>query len=687
MKKPFILLILCLFTVFNLSVFAFGSDVFDSLEARAVYVDGSGAIKLIAYKLSEVPEGMTLTVDGVDFTDNVQSEGSMVYQYTDTDLTAAGSVDITFSAGGESVVLTAPVIEIVEGASGEWTASDDGHSLLTYNGSDAEVTVPNFYNNKPIMIIGGKNVDGSYINILDGKKTGITKITLSNGITAIYHYAFRDISSLKTVVFPDTLRSIGGVSFYGTGIAQDLVLPASTKNIYANAFRGTKITSLTLNEGLEKIGAQAFINCTKLSGSLVLPSTLTEIGKSAFYGCSSLTGDLVIPPGVKSIDEGTFFKCGGFNGKLVISEGVEELGFLSFGNSGAYNHFTSLELPSTLKKIGPYCFQNCSSIKYLTLNEGLETISDGAFDHCSGLENEKIIIPASVKIIGGDYDVEENTNYGDHVFYDAGKDSTFKAFEVADGNEFFTAVDGVLYDKNVTRMIAYPRGKTDETFVLPDTVTQLDGLSFSRPTYLKKLVLPDNFVLSDSVPENSLNQDGNNLSIALYVFNNLQEIAVNDTNENYTVKNGVLYSKDGLSVWYIPQGAQGDVVIEPPCERLEKGCVYISDVGRVKWQTLCLPDTVNYVDPDVLKMLNETANSARTDKIHDRLVYTGDMYIIYIQGDADLNGTVNENDARTVLYANARGESVFSTVAADMNNDGKVDIRDAVLILGTFETE
>ena len=684
MKKLCIMLIFCLL-IFTSAAYG-QSDYFDSLEARAVYVDDSSTIKMLVFKINEMPENMTVSLNSRVFDIDAPFENGMVYQSITADITAEDSIELTFSAGSESAVLTAPVIKIVEGKSGEWVVSDDGHSLLTYLGSSAEVIAPNFYNNKPIIIIGGNEVDDSYVNILNQKSSGIKKLTLSDGITAIYHYAFYGIGSLEEVVFPNTLRSVGGVSFYKTGLKGALKLPASTRTIYSNAFRDTKITSLKLNEGLEKIGAQAFVNCTAMSGTLELPSTLTEIGRSAFYNCPALTGDLIIPSGVKRIEEGTFFKCGGFNGRLVLSEGVEYTGYLSFGNYGAVNNFTSLELPSTLKQIGPYCFQNCSKIAYLTLNDNLEIISDGAFDHCSGLENEKIVIPASVKTIGGDHDVKTNTGYGDHVFYDAGKDSSLKAFEVSAENPYFCAVDGVLYDKALTRLIAYPRGKTDTELILPDTVTQLDALSFSRPAYLKRLYLPDNFVVSTDIPANSLNTDGNTLSIALYTFTGLEEIAVSDENPNYSVKDGVLYSKDMQSVWYIPQGIPDDIVIQQNCKRLEKGCIYISNLSWVKWPSLQLPSSLEYVDADVLQMLNETTDSTRTVNLGQRVSYSGDMYIVYIKGDADLSGKVDENDARTVLYAVSRGESVFSTVAADMNRDGKVDVRDAVLILGQIES-
>ena len=83
--------------------------------------------------------------------------------------------------------------------------------------------------------------------------------------------------------------------------------------------------------------------------------------------------------------------------------------FFWCSNSKYPMSFNKLILPSSLTKIGPFTFQYCTKIPELTLPEGLEVISDGAFDHMTGLENTSLTIPSTVKTIGGDYLADENT--------------------------------------------------------------------------------------------------------------------------------------------------------------------------------------------------------------------------------------------------------------------------------------
>ena len=84
-----------------------------------------------------------------------------------------------------------------------------------------------------------------------------------------------------------------------------------------------------------------------------------------------------------------------------------------------------------------------------------------------------LLFRSTVKTIGGDYLVDKNTGYGGHVFYDMGKTETFKSIYTASGNKYFTSLDGVLYSADRTRMLAYPRGKRETVFEIPEGVTQL----------------------------------------------------------------------------------------------------------------------------------------------------------------------------------------------------------------------
>ena len=139
------------------------------------------------------------------------------------------------------------------------------------------------------------------------------------------------------------------------------------------AFGGeTALQSLTLPEGIEYIGSNAFNN----SGleEIVLPETLVEIGQFAFSK-TRLT-EVVIPGSVELL------RASAFEGK---SNGGSPLGKVVFEG----NKIRELELRT---------FSYCDRLKEIALPEGLESIGYNAFDGCSALE--RIDIPASVTYVG-----------------------------------------------------------------------------------------------------------------------------------------------------------------------------------------------------------------------------------------------------------------------------------------------
>ena len=56
--------------------------------------------------------------------------------------------------------------------------------------------------------------------------------------------------------------------------------------------------------------------------------------------------------------------------------------------------------------------------------------------------------------------------------------STIKSYSVDPENEEYTAVDGVLYSKDMTKLLLYPPAK-EGRFTVPDSVTEIGGGAFS----------------------------------------------------------------------------------------------------------------------------------------------------------------------------------------------------------------
>ena len=114
-------------------------------------------------------------------------------------------------------------------------------------------------------------------------------------VDAIPNYAFScgaaaDTSKLKTVVLPDTIKSIGRSAFAFCRALTTINLPVGLEKIDDLAFfwcRRLSDTSVQFPETLEYIGAQAYANCYALS-RLVIPFNVSYIGNKAFEGSYSV---------------------------------------------------------------------------------------------------------------------------------------------------------------------------------------------------------------------------------------------------------------------------------------------------------------------------------------------------------------------------------------------------------------
>ena len=129
-----------------------------------------------------------------------------------------------------------------------------------------------------------------------------------------------------------------------------------------------------------EIGDRAFLNCSGLTGHLVIPSTIDTIQIAAFYGCSGFTGSLVIP-NAAVLKEHVFQNCSGFS-NLILPDDISEIPRAAFANCSGFHE--DLVFPESVRIIGEKAFYGCSSFGGLVLPEGLFEIREMAFKDCTG---------------------------------------------------------------------------------------------------------------------------------------------------------------------------------------------------------------------------------------------------------------------------------------------------------------
>lgn len=234
---------------------------------------------------------------------------------------------------------------------------------------------------------------------------------------------------------------------------------------YAFAWHG--LTSVTIPSSVASIGKYAFIGCSKLT-SATIPRGVTSIGEGAF-GCSGLT-NVAIPSSVTSIGREAFEGCQGLT-SVTISEGVGSIGPYAFNGCKG---LTSVTIPSSVTNISGSAFGDCDGLTSVTISEGVASIEAYAFFSCDSLTS--VVIPASVTSIAGG------------AFYEC---ANLSDIFVDDRSKDYTSVDGVLFDKICTILVAYPAGRKDNAYKVPEGVVSIGDCAFGGcDDYLTSVTIP-----------------------------------------------------------------------------------------------------------------------------------------------------------------------------------------------------
>ena len=298
---------------------------------------------------------------------------------------------------------------------------------------------------------------------------------------ATVNYADESISG--NAVIPGTIEvdgqkykvtSIGGLAFY-----------------YCS-----RLTEITIPEGVTSIGDRAFILCASLT-QITIPEGVTSIGDYAFSGCTRLT-QIAIPESVTSIGQGTFSYCSSLK-EITIPESVTSIGDSAFSKCRT---LTEVTIPESVTSIGDGTFDSCSSLKEITIPEGVTSIGSNAFADCSSLK--EITIPGSVTSIG-DYAfcecdnltnvyVREGLSLGTDPFIDGSQDVRVLRYEVLKSAE--ASEDGKVHvaivsveDKDgagITASLAISDGAMGDGYVIdevkPEDLTLAHTLTKTEAT-------------------------------------------------------------------------------------------------------------------------------------------------------------------------------------------------------------
>ncbi|MBR2340780.1 MAG: leucine-rich repeat domain-containing protein [Clostridia bacterium] len=209
------------------------------------------------------------------------------YYYSETE--AAGCW--RYVDGVPTLWATAPVepetpAEPVMSFEYELNAAGDGYIVKKYTGNVAEVVIPATYEGKPVVEIysAGKGKEAAFQG-----NTTITSVTIPGSVKTMGDYAFTGCTALTSVTFEEGFTAIDGIyAFSGCSSLATVNLPSTLKSISRNAFASnTSLKTLVIPEGVETIGYRAFYKVTL--ETLVVPKSMTTIGAQLFNNGSVAT--------------------------------------------------------------------------------------------------------------------------------------------------------------------------------------------------------------------------------------------------------------------------------------------------------------------------------------------------------------------------------------------------------------
>lgn len=359
------------------------------------------------------------------------------------------------------------------------------------------------------------------LNILEGtevitanvfKASKITEVYIPYTVASINSQAFNASSKITKITFKPTpdyatsrMLTMDDEAIISCSGLTELVLPSRLAIFKSGSIQKcSNLVSVDIEAGGENF-------CSK--GEDGRKVVCTADGKTLIYCPKGMDGEFTIPQGIMIIAEKAFESCSKLEA-IHITETVSTISKEAFSEC---TKLTTIDLggkDGAALSIGEMAFNNCNKVTELTIPERVIKIEKQAFAKTSKLT--KVTVNAAGAVAddapeGTPASVDFATNaFGTDaaipLFYvtevTIGKDvpvfdipgvfgQKIATVTVDEANANYSSQDGVLFDKNVTRIIYYPTSRKGD-YVIPETVTELGDRVFQAKTELTGITIGSN---------------------------------------------------------------------------------------------------------------------------------------------------------------------------------------------------
>jgi hypothetical protein len=334
-----------------------------------------------------------------------------------------------------------------------YTVAGGTVEITGYTGPGKNVAIPNIIQGLPVVAIGSQTFSGH---------SDITSVAIPGSVTGIGTNAFSGCTGLTSVTIPDSITSIGDNAFFGC--------------------TGLKFAYFAGNA--PALGNEVFGNCA--TGFIIYYAAGSTGYSNPWYGYPAEESNATDFRYTRSGNTVTITGYRGAGGNVVIPDTILGIPVVSIANSvfQVATIITSITIPANVTSIGDYAFYKCSGVTRIDVDSSNPNYS--SLDGVLYNKNKTILMQYPVGKQGGFTMPGSVTRIGDYAFYNC---SGLTSLDVDSSNPNYSSQDGVLYNKNKTALMQYPRGKQGG-FTIPGNVTRIGDNAFNGSSGLTSVTIP-----------------------------------------------------------------------------------------------------------------------------------------------------------------------------------------------------